>query len=139
MSGRGLLRATLAAVAVANAVTGLTALLAPRAFYQDFPFGRGWLAQLPPFNEHLATDVGASYLAFAVLLGWAAYTLERALVLPLCAAWTVFCSAHLAFHVAHLDGMSGIDRAVQTAGLVAVLAPGVVALAVRRRSPASSR
>jgi hypothetical protein len=139
VTGRALLRGTLAAVAVTNAVTGLTALLAPRAFYADFPFGRGWVALLPPFNAHLTADVGAFFLAFALLLGWAAYTLERALVLPLCAAWTLFGSVHLAFHVAHLDGMSGVDRVAQTAGLVAVLVPGFVALTALRRSPTTSR
>lgn len=36
MRGDRLLRVTLAAVAAANAMTGLTALLAPRAFYDDF-------------------------------------------------------------------------------------------------------
>ncbi len=132
MTGRGVLRVTLATVAVANAVTGLTALLTPRAFYEDFPFGAGWVATLPPFNEHLTTDVGASYLAFGLLLGWAAYTLARALVLPLCAAWSVFSLAHLAFHVTHLDGMSSADAAAQTVGLVAVLAPVVVAGMVLR-------
>jgi len=131
VSARLLLRVTLAAVAAANAVTGLNALLAPRAFFDDFPLGAGWVAQLPPFNDHLTTDVGAFFLAFGLLLGWAAYTLERALVLPVCAAWSVFSLAHLAFHLTHMDGFGAADAAAQTAGLVAVLAPGVVALAVR--------
>jgi hypothetical protein len=94
VNGRGVLRVALAAVAAANAVTGLIALLTPRSFYDDFPFGVEWIALLPPYNEHLTTDVGAFLVAFALLLGWAAYTLERALVLPLCAAWSVFCLAH---------------------------------------------
>jgi hypothetical protein len=63
VTGPTLLRATLAAVAASNLMTGLTALLTPRAFYADFPFGLGWVAELPPFNEHLTTDVGAFYLA----------------------------------------------------------------------------
>ena len=132
MTGRGVLRVTLAAVAAANAVTGLTALLTSRSFYDDFPFGAGWVALLPPYNEHLTTDVGAFFVAFALLLGWAAYTLERALVLPLCAAWSVFCLAHLAFHATHLDGMSGTDAVLELAGLVAVLAPVLVAVVVLR-------
>jgi hypothetical protein len=137
MSGRTLLRATLATVAVANVTTGLTALLTPRGFYDDFPFGLGWVAELPPFNEHLTTDVGAFYLAFGLLLGWSAYTLERALVLPLCAAWSVFCLAHLGFHAAHLDGLAAADATAQTIGLVAVLAPAVLAVAVGANAVAS--
>lgn len=133
MTGRALLRVALATIAAANVVTGLTALLTPRAFYDDFPFGAGWVAALPPFNEHLTADVGAFYLAFGLLLGWAAYTLERALVLPLCAAWSVFAVAHLAFHAAHLEGLGTADAVVQTAGLVAVLTPALAAVAVLRR------
>lgn len=135
MRGDRLLRVTLAAVAAANAMTGLTALLAPRAFYDDFPFGAGWVALLPPFNEHLTTDVGAFYLAFGLVLGWAAYTLERALVLPVSGAWSLFGLAHLAFHLAHLDGLTNVEATAQVAGFVAVLAPGVVALAVLRAPP----
>lgn len=134
MTGRRLLRVTLATVAVSNAFTGLNALLAPRGFYDGFPFGAGWVAALPPFNEHLTTDVGGFFLAFGLLLGWAAYTLERALVLPLCAAWSIFCVAHLGFHATHLDGFGAADAVLQTSGLVAVLAPGLIALAVMRRA-----
>jgi uncharacterized protein YbjT (DUF2867 family) len=74
-SGRTLVRAlrlTLAVVALSNAITGAQAVLGPRSFFDDYPLGRGWVAGLPPYNEHLTTDVGAFYLAFAVLLGWAA-------------------------------------------------------------------
>jgi hypothetical protein len=133
VSGRTLLRVALAAVAAADLATGLTALLTPRAFYDDFPFGAGWVARLPPFNEHLTTDVGAFYLAFGLLLGWAAYTLQRALVLPLCAAWSVFCLAHLGFHATHDAGLGAADTAAQAIGLVAVLAPAVIAVRVLRR------
>lgn len=133
MTGRGVLRIVLASVAVSDVLTGLTALLAPRAFFDDFPFGAGWVALLPPYNEHLTTDVGAFYLAFGLLLGYAAYTLKRELVLPVCAAWTVFSLAHLAFHMTHLDGMSGADAVAQGVGLMAVLAPAVVAVVALRR------
>jgi len=132
MTGRGALRVTLATVAVADALTGLNALLVPREFFEHFPLGTGWVAQLPPFNEHLTTDVGGFYLAFGALIGWAACSLERALVLPVVAAWALFCLAHLAFHVTHLAGMSPTAAIVQTAGLVAVLAPAAVALALQR-------
>ncbi len=137
MTGRGVLRVALASVAVSNVMTGLTAVLTPRAFFDDFPFGAGWVGLLPPFNEHLTADVGAFFLAFGLLLGWASYTLERALVLPLCAAWSVFSLAHLAFHVTHMDGFAFADGIVQTIGLAAVLTPGIVALAVLRPSTSS--
>lgn len=134
MTGRGALRVALGSVGLANVVTGLTALLTPRAFFDDFPFGAGWVGLLAPFNEHLTSDVGAFFLAFGLLLGWAAYTLERALVLPLCAAWSVFSLAHLAFHATRMDRFATTDAIVQTIGLAAVLAPGIVAVVVLGRA-----
>lgn len=91
------LRATLGLVALINAITGLQAAVAPRAFFDDFPLGHGWVAALPPFNEHLITDVGGFYLAFAVLFGWAAARPERPLVLPLAVGW-----AGLRAHPSHV-------------------------------------
>jgi hypothetical protein len=126
------LRAALGLVALANAITGLQAVAAPRAFYDGFPLGRGWVAELPPFNAHLTTDVGGFYLAFAVLFAWAAVGLQRALVVPLCAAWAVFGLVHLTWHVTHLEGFGPADAAAQTVGLAAVLAPCVLILLMPR-------
>jgi hypothetical protein len=56
--------------------------LVPRTFYDDFPFGRAWVEMLPPYNEHLVSDVGGFYLGFALLFAWAAVSLHRALVVP---------------------------------------------------------
>jgi hypothetical protein len=77
---------------------------------------------LPPYNEHLTRDVGAFYLAFALLFAWAAVTLQRPLITPLAVAWSVFSALHTAFHITHLDGFGTGDAIAQTAGLLAVLA-----------------
>ncbi len=133
---RLLARTALLALAAGAALPGLHALLAPRGFYDGFPLGPAdWVVLLPPYNEHLVTDVGSFYLAFAVLFAWAARSLHPALVQPLCAAWALAATAHLAFHVTHLDGFGAADAAAQTASLSLVLVlPGVAAWAVRRRS-----
>ena len=68
-------------------VIGLTAAVLPRTFYDDFPFLAHWVELLPPYNEHLVTDVGGLYLGFAVLFAWAAWTLDRTLVRAVCVAW----------------------------------------------------
>jgi hypothetical protein len=122
-------RAALALLAVSAAATGLPAALAPRRFYDGFPFVASWVDRLPPYNEHLVTDVGGFYLAFAVLFAWAAVRPHRALVVPLCVAWSVAAAIHLAFHVTHLHGFGTADAVVQTAGLVLVLAIPLAALA----------
>jgi hypothetical protein len=60
---QGLVRAVLAALGVVQLINGLWALLAPRSFYEEYPFGRGWVELLPAYNEHLMRDVGGLYLA----------------------------------------------------------------------------
>jgi hypothetical protein len=129
-----ILRALLAALSLSAAVPGAWATLAPRSFYRDFPgAGRHWVAELPPFNEHLVTDAGAFYLAFALLFAWAAWRPARALVVPLCAAWGLFSALHLGWHVSHLDGFSTADAVAQTASLALVLALAAGAAATARR------
>ena len=43
------IRAVLFALGLIQLVDGLWALLAPASFYEQFPFGRGWVAALPAF------------------------------------------------------------------------------------------
>jgi hypothetical protein len=130
------LRAALALLALSSAATGLPAVLVPRTFYDDFPFVASWVDRLPPYNEHLVTDVGGFYLAFAVLFAWAALRPARALVVPLCLAWAVAAALHLRFHLAHLDALPTGDAIAQSGGLALVLLLPLAALAALRQSSA---
>jgi hypothetical protein len=134
------MRALLAALAVSAAYPGAWAVLAPRSFFDDFPgAGRHWTAELPAYSEHLVTDVGAFYLGFALLLGWAAWRPSRELVVPVCSAFALFSLLHLVWHAFHLDGFSGIDAVLQSASLAAVLiaSAGAAVIAARRARAAS--
>ena len=107
-----------------SAVTiGVVATLFPREFYDDFPFVSHWVDLLPPYNEHLVTDVGGLYLGFAVLLAWAARTLDRTLVQAVCAAWLLTAAIHLFFHVTHLDNFDTGDAIAEIASLALLLVP----------------
>ena len=57
------LRVALALLAGSSALTGLPAAIAPRAFYDRWPFLTSWVDKLPPYNEHLVLDVGGFYVA----------------------------------------------------------------------------
>ena len=107
---------------------GLTAAVLPRTFYDDFPFLARWVDLLPPYNEHLVTDVGGLYLGFAVLFAWAAWTLERTLVRAVCVAWLLTAAIHLAFHAGHLDGFSTADAIAEIASLALLLVPPPLAI-----------
>ena len=128
-----LLRVTLACLSLSALFPGLQATLAPRSFYTGFPVGRGWVELLPPFNEHLIRDVGGFYLAFALLFAWAAVTLARALVVPLCVAWALAALLHGVFHALRLDGFSTGDAVAEIGGLAAVLLLPLLALWIVRR------
>jgi hypothetical protein len=129
-------RVCLWVLAASSAATGLPAALGPRSFYDDWPVGREWVAMLPPYNQHLLTDVGGFYVAFALLFAWAAVTLRRELIVPLCTAWTVAALLHFGYHVTHLDGWDAGDAIAQTIalGLVLVLPVAAIAAAPRRRA-----
>ena len=122
----------LAAEAVAVAAP---ALLAPRYFYDSFPLGLSWVDMLPPFNQHLISDVGGFYLAFALLFAWAAVTLRRPLVVPLCIAWAFAALVHFVYHATHLDGWDAADAIAQTVSLALVVALPVIAAVAAPREP----
>ena len=135
-----LARTILWALTATLALTGGWALGAPRSFYDSFPGGgHSWVAQLPPYNEHLTRDVGSLSLSLAVLTAAAALTLQRLLVTATALAVLVWSTPHLLFHLGHLEGLGTSDKVGQVVVLVlGVAAPlallGLVVAAGRRRS-----
>ncbi len=121
-------RAALWITAASAAGVGLLATFAPRTFYDDFPYAGHWVDRLPPYNEHLVTDVGALYLGFALLLAWAAVTLQRQLVQAACWGWILFSALHLVFHARHLGGFGAGDAVAELVSLAAVVALPLIAL-----------
>lgn len=128
MESKQIGRLALGLLCVASLSIGLTATAFPRVFYDDFPFLTQWVELLPPFNEHLVTDVGGLYLGFAILFGWAAWTFEPPLVRPLCFAWLVTAGLHLIFHAGHLEGFGTADAIAEVASLALLVVPAPVAL-----------
>jgi hypothetical protein len=129
------MRALLAALSLSAAYPGLWATLAPSSFYDYFPgAGHHWTAALPEYSPHLISDVGAFYVAFALLFAWAAIRPSRELVVPLGVVFGVFSALHLGFHVTHLGGLTTTDATAQTVSLAAVLVAsfGAAVLATRR-------
>ncbi len=110
------------------ATIGLTAAIVPHTFYDDFPFLAHWVELLPPYNEHLVTDVGGLYLGFATLLAWAAWTLDRTLVRAVAAAWLLSATIHLLFHAGHLAHFGTADAIAELTVLASLLVPPPVAV-----------
>ncbi len=128
MRSPGVARGALLSLLVAALSIGLTATIVPRTFYDDFPFLASWVELLPPYNEHLVTDVGGLYLGFSVLFAWAAWTLERTLVQAVSVAWLLAAGIHLLFHAGHLDNFSTGDAVAEIASLALLLVPPPLAV-----------
>ncbi len=133
-------RVALSFLFVSSLAIGGTATALPRTFYDDFPFLAHWVELLPPYSEHLVTDVGGLYLGFAVLFAWAAWTLDRTLVHAVSVAWLLSAGIHLLFHVSHLAGFGTADAIAETFTLALLLIPPPIAVwAVGRPDAADSR
>lgn len=128
MRSPGSARAALGFLFLAAISIGLTAAVAPRTFYDDFPFLAHWVELLPPYNEHLVTDVGGLYLGFAVLFAWAAWTLDRTLVRAVAVAWLLAAGIHLLFHAGHLAGFSPANAIAELSTLALLLVPPPIAV-----------
>jgi hypothetical protein len=121
-------RAAMVVLLLSALAVGLPATIAPRDFYDDFPFVSHWVDLLPPYNEHLVTDVGGLYLGFAVLFGWCLYRLEATLVRAVSVAWLLVAVLHLAFHADHLEGFGTADAIAELAALGVVTVAPVFAI-----------
>jgi hypothetical protein len=108
--------------------TGLPAAFDPHYFYADFPLDTHWVEMLPPYNEHLTTDVGGLYLGFAAIFAWAARTLQPVLARAVCCGWLLMATLHLLFHATHLEGFGSADAIAELASLAILLVPAVVAI-----------
>ena len=118
---------------------GLQAAVAPRSFFDDFPFGRSWISvDGAMYDEHLVRDVGALFLAMAIVTGWTAW--RRRPSGAIAVAWIVQGLLHVVYHGAHLDGLPTIDRVLLISSLAGVPVLGLVALWAGRdgSQPASS-
>lgn len=133
MSGATLIKTCLAILAFAALSVGLPATFAPGTFFDDYPFFSSWVGLLPPYNEHLVTDVGGLYLGFGFLFIWALIKPSRQLILPLCAGWFVAQAIHLIFHVGHLDGFDTADAIGQTIGLAVMTLIPLIPISILTR------
>jgi hypothetical protein len=130
-------RVLLLGLVLFGAYPGAWAVVAPRSFYDDFPgvLRSGWVAVDGPFNEHLVRDVGAMFLALALLAAAAAVTGDRRTAGLAGAAWLLFSALHAGYHLVHLHLSEPIDRWLNASSLVVevLVAFAVLALCAPRR------
>ena len=115
---RGWIRFALIYLTVTIGLVAAWILIAPRGFYDTFPGGgTHWVSALPPYNEHLERDFGATGLGLAVLTALAAFWMERRVVQAAAIALFVAGVPHLAYHATTTDRYSTGDNIVSLSGL----------------------
>ena len=102
-------RIGLAVLGAFQLAVGLWAVLDPAGWFREFPgFGDRLVAAAGgPFNEHLATDAGAAFLATGVGLVVAAVVATRSGALIALAAQLAFAIPHFVFHLLNPSGSAG--------------------------------
>jgi len=130
----GVARLMLRTLAVSAFALGAQAEFTPRAFYTDFPFGRGWVAMDGRYNEHLIRDFGALNLALFVLTVGALFVGTRAISRVASASWIVYSVPHLVYHLRHLTMvMPGVDKVGTVVSLSLPILAAIVILLNRPR------
>lgn len=137
-----------ALVIVMGSLTGTIGLWAgfwPKSFYEHGPIpllDTGWVAMLPPYNEHLVRDYGFMNLAVATVSVVAAILMSPLMVRTAAVALIAFGLPHMLFHSFHLGHMSTADAILLTTtnSLLTILLPATVfAMAGQLRGVAPQR
>jgi hypothetical protein len=90
---------------------GLWAVTAPANWFRNFPgFDPRLVAAEPPYNQHLATDAGAGFVATGVVLLVAAMWGNRASVSTALLVYAVFTVPHVLYHAMNpADALTGFE------------------------------
>jgi nucleoside-diphosphate-sugar epimerase len=123
-------------LAITTLALGVYASFTPRAFYDDFPNGRAWVAMDGPYNEHLVRDFGALQLALGLVLAVAAIMGGRALVRVAAGASLLFAVPHFTYHLRHLEHYETADQVANVVSLGGAIVAAVVVLALTGVRPA---
>ena len=128
-------RVLLAIVGLGDVFTGGWALVDPRGWWNKFPgFGHHLVSgQGGAFNEHLASDAGAGFLAVGVILLVGALMGSPVAVRLAALALLAHALPHFLFHVANSpEHLSQGEKAAGTYALLAEAIIGAVTLVAAR-------
>jgi hypothetical protein len=108
---RGPIRVALLYLTITTAFLAIWILVAPKSFYDDFPGGSAhWVSALPPYNEHLERDFGATSLGIALLTGLAAYWMDRRVIQAAALTWIAAGIPHFVYHLTTTEHYSTGDN-----------------------------
>ncbi len=136
----GVLRGGLLILGVPQFLIGAWALASPHGWFDSFPgAGHHWLGAFGPYNSHLATDVGATFVALGLILGLAALWLERRVVQLALVGYLAYAVPHTIYHLANDHDLGGGDQVANGTTLVLSVVLALVLLWLTRRPTATER
>ncbi len=121
---------------------GLWALISPSGWYENFPgAGNHWLPLYGSFDEHLATDVGSTFIALGLALILAAIWLDRRAVQLALVAYLAYAVPHFIYHLGADSALTTGDRIANGIGigLAVVTAILLLGLTMRPARPGTAR
>lgn len=113
---------------------GIQAMVDPRGFFADFPFGRSWVASDGPFNLHLLRDFAGLNLGIGALALAALLSRSRPLTRAAGGAWLFYSVPHLVYHSLNRE-LTGFDAVANLVALAVVVVAALLALATPLPSP----
>ena len=128
-------------VAAPQLLIGLWAVTAPANWFRNFPgFDPRLVAAEPPYNQHLASDTGAGFVATGIVLLVAAIWGDRASLLTALLAYAAFTVPHVLYHATNpADALTGFEAVTNVLALASgLILAGVFAWGLRPRSVASN-
>jgi hypothetical protein len=137
---RALIRVALIYLTVTIGFVAAWILIAPKGFYDTFPGGgTHWVSALPPYNEHLERDFGATGLGLAVLAGLAAWWMDRRVIQAAAISLFVAGLPHFIYHLTTTEHYSTGDNIGSLTGLALdVLLPLAILYLVSDRAQADA-
>jgi hypothetical protein len=122
--------ASLGFLALTGLYTGAWAYFSPKEWHENFPgFGLSWLPRPGPYNEHLAKDAGAMFLALSALTIIALRQVRNnRIVQTTGAVWLVFNVLHFSYHMQHLEMYGTRDQVLNVVTLSALVLLSAVLL-----------
>jgi AhpD family alkylhydroperoxidase len=137
--GSGLVRAGVASLGIPQLILGIWAIFWPRGFFDSFPViaGQHWLPAYGAYNDHLTTDVGATFTAIGVLMIVAAWIGRRLVMQVALAAYLLYAVPHTVFHLANDSVLSSGSQVVNGLLLVSTVIGAAGLLWLSRARPSA--
>ena len=133
----GTVRAVLVLLGLPQFTLGIWGIVSPHGFFDTFPGGgQHWLPAYGPYDSHLASDVGATFLAIGLLMFMAAWIAERRLVQVALVAYLAYDIPHFIYHLANDHVLDSGAQVVNGTALGLSVAAAISLLVMIRKSPA---